>query len=182
MSDFLERMNEISRRQGKAPIDPTYIEGSGAPWPGMPPTEIDPGGEDPPWKDGGPWADEEPRMTTVPASAGPTVVHETRGEEPEVAPSSPPAQQRNAGDADVVVWDTQASFKGTAVKLNDDDLRMIVHVILNAAHRTLRGQMEQFGVAPARRRRKKTAPVVAEVKPVVVKKGKRRQRLDGSII
>lgn len=179
MSDFLERMNEISRRQGKAPIDSTYIQGSGTPWPALP--------ENP--DEGEEWVDPPPAppsMTQIPEDTGPTIVHvEPVGEEPEVVPSSPPAQQRKpqprAQQPELVVWGDRAVFKDTEVRLNEADTRVVVRVVLNAAHRSLREQMDLFGVAPARRPRVKKAPVVAEAKPKAVKQRKKRQRLSGEV-
>ena len=139
--------NELQRNR-----QAMHIEGFGPGMPPPPPLTMESVAEVPTWDPGIPTKDEtgeptdyyEPLETPIPKS--PLVELGKKGLEP-------PAPMLPVGTDALLVMDKLASYKGQGVELSASDQAAIARIILEAAQRRLRGQLDAVRQQAPRRRK-----------------------------
>lgn len=128
-ASFVDQLAEVSRRQGKAFIDPTRIQGFGEegdpPSPPLPP---------------------DPRPVELKSAA------ELFGG-PAVEPAVEPAPTIQASSDELVILEKAASYKQHGVMLTDQERAAIVTVVLKALRRDLDDKFREISGAVPRRKR-----------------------------
>lgn len=143
---IIDGLNELSRLQGRDPIDPTVIEGGAPPLDGY----DDPHEEKP----------EEPTPLVRLARRVPVM------DQPQADPP----------EASLCLVDHQASYRNQQVELSDSEFAAIASIVLRAVRRRLDSHYKELlAKLPKRVRVSRTAAPEAPAEPVRRKRGRPRK-------